>query len=75
MRLTSETSSQTPAVATANASTGIYDVVPTEPSAPRARSLLGARIILGFTAVVVMLLGANAYTLRQNRAFQVCVFA
>jgi len=74
MRLTSETSSQTPATTTANASTGIYDVLPTEPpSAPRARSVRGKRIIFGFLAFVVVLFGTNVYTHRQNQAYQVCV--
>lgn len=79
MRLTSDTSSQTPptdtatvaATTAAGASPGIYDVVPSDPAAPPFRGFRSNRILWGLLAFVVLLLGTNAYSHSQNRAYQV----
>ncbi|CBJ29771.1 expressed unknown protein [Ectocarpus siliculosus] len=71
-RSTSETSSQTPPPATIASVSTVTHVV--DPSAPLTSLLSGGsragRIVLGLLAVVVMLLGTNAYSYNQSRAWK-----
>ncbi|CAN0330798.1 unnamed protein product [Ectocarpus sp. 6 AP-2014] len=72
-RSTSETSSQTPPPATIASVSTVTHVV--DPSAPLTSLLSGGsragRLVLGLLAVVVMLLGTNAYSYNQSRAWKV----
>ncbi|CAN0283006.1 unnamed protein product [Ectocarpus sp. 6 AP-2014] len=71
-RSTSETSSQTPPPATIASVSTVTHVV--DPSAPLTSLLSGGsragRLVLGLLAVVVMLLGTNAYSYNQSRAWK-----
>ncbi|CAN0015790.1 unnamed protein product [Ectocarpus sp. 4 AP-2014] len=72
-RSTSETSSQTPPPATIASVSTVTHVV--DHSAPLTSLLSGGsraiRIFLGLLAVVVMLIGTNAYSYHQSRGWQV----
>lgn len=76
MRLTADTSSQTPADESPieSISTATDTRISTSPLAPAARpawSPLSQRIVLGLLAVVVALLGTNVYSFNQTRAWKV----
>lgn len=86
MQLTADGSSQTPATATATATAASTTAAtttdaqadtttplasPVPPPSPPGGSPPSRRIILGLLAVVVMLLGTNAYSHNQGRALKV----
>ncbi|CAM9743333.1 unnamed protein product [Hapterophycus canaliculatus] len=74
MPLTAESSFQPPADASPSVSISTLDSpdsVPLAPAAHRAGSPLSQRVVLGLLAVVVALLGTNAYYFNQAHAWKV----